>query len=189
MHGEERIARAVIAQALSDAGLGIESGRRLSVSAIERDRARNFLTAAAGEWKEARECWACMADLNPDDLRTRAMRALGIEPLPRVEAPKQARNEPIRLFYPVPKPEKPKRVPAPKPQVLSKRRQVADMLMRPEGVSVDEIVERFGWKRATAHTCVRFDVRNYGIQGLRCRDGRYRAFSLPESGNLCLLSR
>ena len=182
MHGEQRLARALIARALSDAG--IESGERVSITRAVEDAARSFLTASSGSWKAARDYWASMADLDPEKLRTRTMELLGIEP--PVETPKTpTSNEPLRLFYPVPKPEKPKRLPKPKaapiPARQPKRQQVLDMLLRPEGVSLDEIVERFGWKRDTARNCIKYDVRSYGFEGLVCRDGRYRAFLLPQT--------
>ena len=51
----ERIARATISQALSDAGVGIASGKRVMVSALDRDEARAFLLSETGAWKQARE--------------------------------------------------------------------------------------------------------------------------------------
>jgi len=184
MHGEQRLARALIARCLSDAG--IESGERVTITCAVQDEARNFLTANSGSWKAARTYWASMADVDPEKLRIRTMELLGIEQPPSNDAVSQpASNEPLRLFYPVPKPEKPKRLPkpkpAPKPARQPKRQQVLDMLLRPEGVSLDEIAERFGWKRDTARNCVKYDVRSYGFEGLVCRDGRYRAFLLPET--------
>lgn len=188
----EQLGRAVIKQALADAGVGMETGERASVSGIERDRARSFLTAAGGEWKEARHFWASMADLCPEKLRTGTMKLLGIEPpaVPALAVQARPSNDaPLQLFYPVPKPEKPRRPTkretlrqsrATRPrEVPSRRQQVVAMLMRPEGVSLDEIVERFGWKRETARNCVSSDVRSYGVRGIICRDGRYRAFTLP----------
>jgi hypothetical protein len=62
---------------------------------------------------------------------------------------------------------------------MSKRQQVLAMLQRPEGVSLDEIVERFGWKRATAQTSIGYDLQGYGVRGVRGIDGRYRAVPLP----------
>jgi hypothetical protein len=181
----EQLARAVIKQALADAGVGKESGVRLGVNEANRNAARIFLTARSGSWKAAREFWASLADLDAETLRTGTMKVLGIEPPPpepKPERPRKTTNEPLRLFYPVPKPEKPKRT-AKSPQRpvfiasggTSKRQQVLAMLMRPEGVSLDEIVERFGWKRATAQTAVGDDLRKYGVRGKRCHDGRYRA--------------
>jgi hypothetical protein len=109
------------------------------------------------------------------------MKLLGIAEMPP-EPKREATSEPLRLFFPIPKPPKPKRKSQPPVFIASggtsKRQQVLAMLMRPEGVSLDEIVERFGWKRATAQTAVGYDLRNYGVRGQRCHDGRYRAVAL-----------
>jgi hypothetical protein len=184
MVDEEQLARAVIKQALADAGVGTEGGVRAGINEATRNAARSFLTASTGSWKAAREFWASAADLDPEKLRTGTMKLLGIKEAPP-EPPSKATNEPLRLFYPIPKPPKPKRAAKPpqRPAFIvsggtSKRQQVLAMLMRPEGVSLDEIVERFGWKRATAQTAVGYDLRNYGVRGKRCHDGRYRAVAL-----------
>jgi hypothetical protein len=181
MVDEEQLARAVIKQALADAGVGMEGGVRLGVNEANRNAARSFLTASSGSWKAAREFWASAADLDPEKLRTGTMKLLGIEDAPP-EPRRKTMNEPLRLFYPVPKPPKPKRQSQPPVFIASggtsKRQQVLAMLMRPEGVSLDEIVERFGWKRATAQTAVGYDLRNYGVRGQRGPDGRYRAVAL-----------
>lgn len=183
MVDEEQLARAVIKQALADAGVGTEDGVRLGINEANRNAARSFLTASTGSWKAAREFWASAADLDPEKLRTGTMKLLGIEEAP-LEPPRKATNEPLRLFYPVPKPPKPKRTAKPqRPAFIvsggtSKRQQVLAMLMRPEGVSLDEIVERFGWKRSTAQTAVGYDLQNYGVRGQRGHDGRYRAVAL-----------
>lgn len=182
----EQLGRAVIKQALADAGVGIESGQRVGVNEADRNAARSFLTASSGSWKAAREFWTSLADLDPEKLRTGTMNLLGIEPPPPEPERPPAREEPLRLFHPVPKPEKPPRrfYPMLKPEksrpreIPSKRRQVLDLLMRPEGVSLDEIIRQFGWKRSTAQTVVSHDVRSYGFRGRLCRDGRYRAFRL-----------
>jgi len=182
MVDEEQLARAVIKQALVDAGVGTEGGKRLSINEANRNAARSFLTASTGNWRAAREFWASAADLDPEKLRVGTMKLLGIEEAPP-EPPRKA-SEPLRLFYPVPKPPKQKRTTRPAPPVFiasggtSKRQQVLAMLMRPEGVSLDEIMERFGWKRATAQTAIGYDLRNYGVRGHRCHDGRYRAVAL-----------
>lgn len=182
MVDEEQLARAVIKQALADAGVGTESGKRLSINEANRNAARSFLTASTGSWRAAREFWASAADLDPEKLRTGTMKLLGIEEAP--PEPPKTTSEPLRLFYPIPKPPKQKRATKLARPVFiasggtSKRQQVLAMLMRPEGVSLDEIMERFGWKRATAQTAVGYDLRNYGVRGLRGPDGRYRAFAL-----------
>lgn len=181
MVDEEQLARAVIKQALADAGVGTEGGIRLGINEADRNAARSFLTAPTGSWKAAREFWASAADLDPEKLRSGTMKLLGIAEMPP-EPKREATSEPLRLFYPIPKPPKPKRK-SQRPVFIesggtSKRQQVLAMLMRPEGVSLDEIVERFGWKRATAQTAVGYDLRNYGVRGQRGHDGRYRAVAL-----------
>lgn len=179
----EQLARAVIKQALADAGVGIESGQRVGVNPADQTTARSFLTAPNGSWKVAREFWCSLADLDAEKLRTGTMNVLGIEAPPPVEIVPDDR--PLQLFYPVPKPEKPKRQPTPRRQAyiasggMSKRQQVLAMLQRPEGVSLDEIVERFGWKRTTAQTSIGYDLQGYGVRGVRGIDGRYRAVPLP----------
>ena len=182
MVDEEQLAKAVIKQALADAGVGTEGGVRLGINEANRNAARSFLTASTGSWKAAREFWASAADLDPEKLRAGTMKLLGINEAP--PEPPKATSEPLRLFYPIPKPPKQKRTNKPSRPIFiasggtSKRQQVLAMLMRPEGVSLDEIVERFGWKRATAQTAVGYDLRNYGVRGQRCHDGRYRAVAL-----------
>lgn len=175
----EQLGRAVIKQALSDAGLLMERGQRVGVSGPDRDAARNFLTAASGTWKEAREFWAALADLDPDKLRTGTMKLLGIEAPPPSQP---VSDQPLRLFYPVPKPTKPPRVRrlpnALAPKGMSKKRQIVEWLKRPEGVSLEEIVESFGWKRSTAQTAVNYDIQTYGVRGKLCHDGRYRLVHL-----------
>lgn len=178
----EQLARGVIRQALVDAGVGAESGKRLGVNEANCNAARSFLIASTGNWRAAREFWASAADLDPEKLRTGTMKLLGIEEAP--PEPSKTTSEPLRLFYPIPKPQKPKRTNKPARPIFiasggtSKRQQVLAMLMRPEGVSLDEIMARFGWKRATAQTAVGYDLRNYGVRGHRCHDGRYRAVAL-----------
>ena len=100
-----------------------------------------------------------MADLDPEKLRTGTMEFLGIEAPPNRRS-QPTSNEPLRLFFPVPKPEKPKRLPRTDARRtgMSKRQQVLAMLIRPEGVSLDEIVERFGWKRAPRIGCIGYDL-------------------------------
>jgi hypothetical protein len=179
----EQLGRSVIKQALADAGVGMESGQRISVNEADRNAARSFLTANSGNWKAAREFWAALADLDPERLRTGTMKLLGIEAPPE-PVRERAADEPLRLFHPVPRPTKPKRAPRPpRPAFLasegtSKRQQVLAMLMRPEGVSLDEIVAKFEWKRATAQTSIGYDLRPYGVRGQRGPDGRYRAVAL-----------
>ena len=57
----EQLARGVIRQALVDAGVGTEGGKRLSVNDANRNAARSFLTASTGSWRASREFWASAA--------------------------------------------------------------------------------------------------------------------------------
>ena len=172
----EQLARGVIRQALVDAGVGTEDGKRLSINDANRNAARSFLTASAGSWKAAREFWASAADLDAEKLRRGTMKLLGIEaPDPALRS-----EEPLRLFYPVDKPPKVvrKRVEGPsEPKPGTKLRTVFDLLCRPEGVSVEELAERFGWNRATCGVKIG-DLRRFGVSGRRNHDGRYHLVRL-----------
>ena len=56
-------------------------------------------------------------------------------------------------------------------------------LRRAEGVSPEELMHRFQWKRETAVTAVS-DLRlYYGIDSKRFHDGRYRIVATLNSGN------
>lgn len=172
---EERLARAVISQALTDAGIHADRRERISVPRAVEDAARSFLTANAGMWKAARCYWADLADVDPEKLRTRTMELLGIEP-PPIEEPKPTSNEPLRLFHLVPKP--------PKPSRPTKRKEVFDLLSRSEGVSLDEVQALHRWTRARARECLNYEMKSFGVQATLCRDGRYRAFKRADDGRL-----
>ena len=166
---EELLARAVIKQALSDSGVGVESGKRLSVSENDRGAAISFLTTGGSSWGEAREFWSSLADLDPDRLRTEAMRLLGIEATAtKIEAP-------FQLFYPVPKTSK--RRPMVPPSV--RHQVVKELLKRPEGATADDLMDRFGWVRSTALGVITGDQLKFGYAGVRGQDGRYRLAMLP----------
>lgn len=172
MRGEfDRLARAVISQALSDAGIGALDGERLTVSELARNEARSFLFATVGTWRQAREYWASLADLCPDQLRHRAKAALegALNPQPA----------------PVPQPITPKRPPKPQERRLRKApmpgTKLADVLYylkRAEGVSIEELQRALGWSRQAAQTGI-YEMRLYGIVTKRGQDGRYRIVSLP----------
>lgn len=165
----ELLARAVIKQALSDSGVGAESGKLLSVSESERGSAISFLTTAGGSWAQAREFWSSLADLDPDRLRTGSMRLLGIEPTVSNS------DGHIRLFHPVPK--APKRSPM-VPQSV-RHEVVKELLKRPEGATADDLMDHFGWVRSTALGIITGDLRKFGYAGVRGQDGRYRLAALP----------
>ena len=162
MHGEEprHLARWVITQALRDAGVGSEKGYRLTVSRLDRDEARSFLFSSTGNWRQAREFWCAMADLDADELRRRSMRLLGLENEP----------EPARVFVP-PAPKPPPRL----PRLGSKLALLVDLLNTPEGISLTEMQRTFGWSRVTCSTAVSGDLpAKFGIRSKRGEDGRYR---------------
>jgi len=162
----ERIARATISQALSDAGVGMANGKRVMVSTLDRDEARAFLLSETGAWKQARELWCSLADLDPEALRRRTAEVLsGDKP----------------LFAPPPPPKAPRVTKGPAPSEMRKRAaptpgtklsSVLYYLKRPEGVSVEELMQ-LGWTRQAAQTGI-YEMRLYGIVPTRGPDGRYR---------------
>jgi hypothetical protein len=158
----ERVARATVAQALSDAGIGAEHGERRTVSRIDRDEARSFLLASTGSWKQAREFWCALADLDPNELRVRTMEELGLVAEPTLVSafpPPQLKREP------------PKRLPRPG----TKLAQLVCLLDTPEGISIPEMMQTFGWSRVTCSTAVSGDLPlKFGLRGKRGEDGRYR---------------
>lgn len=163
---EARVARGVISQALSDAGLGIAKGYRVMVSPLDRDEARSFLLSPSGAWKQARDFWCTLADLDPERLRRRTRELLDanaeLPPVPATPPP------------PPPKPYKRKDMRQRKaPRPGTKLADVFYLIHRPEGVDPDEIMKMLGWTRPTALTAIS-DLRMYGVVAKRCGDGRYR---------------
>lgn len=158
----QRVARAVISQALSDAGVGTETGDRRTVSQIDKGEARSFLLSSSGAWKQAREFWCTLADLEAEELRLRTMKALGLntEPdaVPAFSMPKVRRETRRRL-----------------PRPGTKLAALVNLLDTPEGISLDEMMQTFGWSRVTCSTAVSGDLPvKFGLRGLRGPDGRYR---------------
>lgn len=149
------LAAAVIYQAWSDAGAGIVQGTRRADNDRDRSDAISFLTAAVGAWAQSRKHWAEIAGICPDQLRQRAMDVL---PAHLTAVPP-----------PAPRPERPQ-----KPNAGSKLRSLAELLSRPEGVSAREMMERFGWARATCHSAMSYDLpRRLNLRATRAADGRY----------------
>lgn len=156
------IARAVISQALSDSGVGMAMGERKTVSAIDRDEARSFLLSSVGAWKQAREFWSTLADLDPEELRRRTMKSLGMEVEPS-----------LIPAFPVPQPRREPRQHRPRPG--TKLAQLVALLESPEGISIEEMQHTFGWSRVTCSTAVCGDLPiKFGLRGRRGPDGRYR---------------
>jgi hypothetical protein len=171
---EARIARGVISQALSDAGIGIAKGYRVMVSPLDRDEARSFLLSPSGAWKQAREFWCTLADLDPDRLRSRTRELLDAEDVP-----------PLAPVAPPTPPPLPKRRDMRKRKAPRSGTKLADvfyLINRPEGVDPDELVKMLGWTRSTSLTAIS-DLRTYGIVSKRCGDGRYRVLATLDSGN------
>jgi biotin operon repressor len=167
---ESQIARAVISQALGDAGLGMERGYRMTVSPLDRDEARAFLTANTGAWRQVRELWCSLADLDPARLRRRTLELLdkGKLPLVRPEPSPPPKRDPMPLIM------RKRKAPMPGTKLSS----VLHYLKRPEGVSLDELQQSLGWSRQAAQTGI-CEMRLYGIVTERDPGGRYRVVSLP----------
>lgn len=158
----EHVARAVLSQALIDAGVGAGGGERRYISQIDRDEARSFLLSSVGSWKQSREFWCALADLDPNQLRTGTMKALGMESEPK----------PVPAFPPPqPRREPPKRLPRPG----TKLSQLVQLLDTPHGISLTEMQHTFGWSRVTCSTAISGDLpHKFGIRSKRGDDGRYR---------------
>jgi hypothetical protein len=162
------LAGGVLLTAINDAGLRSGSAEEMrSVHPVDRAEAISFLTATSGEWRRSREFWCLLSDRCPEQLRRWAAGKLGL-PI-EIPAPSPKASEPLRLFYPVPKPPKKPRLPRSDRALL-----IAELLKRPEGVSPEEIMERFGWARSTAFGALTSDLRKFGFTGKRGSDGRYR---------------
>ena len=168
MEDMERVARAVVAQALSDAGVGIARGHRKMVSSLDRAEARTFLISQSGLWKQAREMWCSLADLDAEQLRERTLKLLDAP-----DEPKPAPAPPVTpKWQRGPRPPKiVRRSKAPNPG--TKLSSVLYYLKRPEGVSLDELQEALQWNRNSAMSGI-YDLRMFGIVSKRGEDGRYR---------------
>lgn len=157
------IARSVISQALSDAGIGAPDCVRRTVHPLDRDEARSFLLAESGSWKQARETWCSMADLDHERLRRRTAELLSGEQPVVVPEPKTRREAmPFKIL---------RKTKAPRPG--TKLSSVLYYLKRPEGVSLDELMHSLGWNRMAAQAGI-YDLRMFGIVSRRGPDGRYR---------------
>lgn len=159
----EQLGRAVIKQALSDAGIGAADNERRAVHPLDRDEARSFLLSQSGSWKHARELWCSFADLDPERLRSRSGELLSGEQ-PVIEP----QSKPRRVAEP-PKIIRKRKV----PKAGTKLSSVLYYLKRPEGVSLDELMHWLGWNRQSAQTGI-CDLRMFGIVSKRGPDGRYR---------------
>lgn len=160
-----RVARAVLSQALIDAGVGTDSGERRYINQIDRDEARSFLLSSVGAWRQTREFWCALADLDPEQLRRGTMKALNID-----EEPKPV------VAFPTPQPKRP--MPSRLPRPGSKLAQLVQFLGTDEGISFPEMMQTFGWSRVTCSTAISGDLPGkFGIRSKRGDDGRYRLAS------------
>jgi hypothetical protein len=152
------LARAVIARALSDAGIGADDGIRRAITALERAQAVAFLTAD-GAWARSRSLWCGLADLDPDNLRQRALSMLAGFQRKASSAPQPVAQHPSRR----------------RPRPGTKFAALYDQLCSAEGVDVSEAAARFSWKRDTVFSYMMSDMpQKLGIKPQRCNDGRYR---------------
>lgn len=160
----ERLARSVVAQACIDAGVLLGANdERTYVPGITKSEAISFLTSSVGSWKQSREWWCAAAGLNADELRRRSMRLLGLE------------NEPEPQPAAVMPPLAPKPPPPRGPRPGTKLAALVDLLGSPAGITLDEMMERFGWSRVTCSTAISGDLpHKFGIRSKRGPDGRYR---------------
>lgn len=148
------------------------SGHRVMVSQLDRDEARSFLFAQTGAWRQAREFWCSLADLDHERLRRRSRELLEAKDKP---PPADAEPEPPpQVLRTGPKIMRKRKAPMPG----SKLADVLYYLKRPEGVSLDELQQSLGYSRQGAQTGI-YEMKLYGIVAKRCEDGRYRVVSLP----------
>ena len=150
------LAAGIIYQAWADAGAGIVRGTGRAESEIDQHDAIRFLTAEHGPWALSRKNWAEIAGLCPAQLRQKAIESLSpnvVGGTPPVVAPM------------------PERVPRPGTKVAD----LIELLRRTDGITLDEMQERFGWTRLTCSTVVSGDLpAKFGVRGKRGPDGRYR---------------
>jgi hypothetical protein len=160
MHGEvEKLARWVILQCLADAGLRSPNGHTAwDVTSAVKSEAISFLTSSTGEWRRSREFWCHLADRDPDALREWTTKKLA--PLP------QAKDIPTP-----PSANPPRRG----PKSGTKLAALVESLRSPTGITLDEMMVRFGWSRVTCSTAISGDLpAKFGFRSRRGPDGRYR---------------
>lgn len=148
------IAAGVIYQAWSDAGAGTVRGTCRAETEKDRHEAERFLTAAQGPWAEARRHWSDIAGVCPEQVRRRALAALS--------APVMTKPPPAPIL---------KR----EPRSGSKLEALIVSLKQPEGISIHQMMDRFGWSRATCSSVVTGDLpAKFGIRARRGPDDCYR---------------
>ena len=148
------IAAGVLYQAWSDSGAGRVRGTCRAETEKDRHEAERFLTARHGPWADSRKHWSEIAGICPEQVRQRALAALGPQDTTVLPTPPAV-----------------KRIPRPG----TKLKALVDSLSQPEGISLEEMMERFGWSRVTCSTAVSGDLPSkFGIRGKRGADGRYR---------------
>ena len=61
------------------------------------------------------------------------------------------------------------------PKPGTKLAAVVELLSNPNGITIEEMQERFGWSRVTCSTVLSGDLPSkFGVRGKRGPDGRYR---------------
>lgn len=73
----KELAKFVICQAIEDVTTWNSKGRGNGAQTWEEAKeAGFFLTSPEGEWKNSRDVWCGLAEIDPDELRIRIMKAL-----------------------------------------------------------------------------------------------------------------
>ena len=148
------LAAGILYQAWADAGIVRATGR--AESEIDQHEAIRFLTAEHGPWALSRKNWAEIAGVCPAQLRQKAIESL---------SPKVIGDAPPAIAL------RPERLPRPGTKIAD----LIELLRHADGITVEEMQERFGWTRLTCSTVVSGDLpAKFGVRGKRGPDGRYR---------------
>jgi len=68
------------------------------------------------------------------------------------------------------------------PRPGTKLEALVTLLRHPEGITLDEMMERFGWSRVTCSTAISGDLpHKFGIRSKRGPNGRYRLVQVEEA--------
>ena len=150
------LAAGIIYQAWADSGAGIVRGTRKAESEIDQHEAVRFLTAENGPWALSRKNWAEIAGFCPAQLRQKAIESLSLHII----------GDSLPAIAPMPE-----RLPRPGTKLAD----LIKLLRCADGITLEEMQERFGWTRLTCSTVVSGDLpAKFGVRGKRGPDGRYR---------------